>query len=106
MNDIIQHLTQELEARKSADPQTSYVAKLYSKGMNGILKKVGEEAAETIIAAKDGSQEDLIYETADLWFHTMVMLAQAGLSAEDVLNELARREGLSGLVEKAARPKE
>ena len=106
MNDIIQHLTQELEARKSADPQTSYVAKLYSKGMNGILKKVGEEAAETIIAAKDGSQEDLIYETADLWFHTMVMLAQAGLSAEDVLNELARREGLSGLVEKASRPKE
>ena len=106
MNDIIQRLTQELEARKSADPQTSYVAKLYSKGMNGILKKVGEEAAETIIAAKDGSQEDLIYETADLWFHTMVMLAQAGLSAEDVLNELARREGLSGLLEKASRPKE
>lgn len=106
MNDIIQRLTQELEARKSADPQTSYVAKLYSKGMNSILKKVGEEAAETIIAAKDGSQEDLIYETADLWFHTMVMLAQAGLSAEDVLNELARREGLSGLVEKASRPKE
>jgi len=106
MNDIIQRLTQDLEARKSADPQTSYVAKLYSKGMNAILKKVGEEAAETIIAAKDGSQEDLIYETADLWFHTMVMLAQAGLSAEDVLNELARREGLSGLVEKASRPKE
>jgi phosphoribosyl-ATP pyrophosphohydrolase len=106
MNDIIQRLTQELEARKSADPQTSYVAKLYSKGMNAILKKVGEEAAETIIAAKDGSQEDLIYETADLWFHTMVMLAQAGLSAEDVLNELARREGLSGLVEKASRQKE
>ena len=106
MNDIIQRLIQELEARKSADPQTSYVAKLYSKGMNGILKKVGEEAAETIIAAKDGSQEDLIYETADLWFHTMVMLAQAGLSAKDVLNELARREGLSGLVEKASRPKE
>ena len=106
MNDIIQRLTQELEARKSADPQSSYVAKLYSKGMNAILKKVGEEAAETIIAAKDGSQEDLIYETADLWFHTMVMLAQAGLSAEDVLNELARREGLSGLAEKASRPKE
>ncbi len=106
MNDIIQRLTEALEARKGADPQTSYVAKLYSKGMNGILKKVGEEAAEAIIAAKDGSQEDLIYETADLWFHTMVMLAQAGLSAEDVLNELARREGLSGLEEKASRPKE
>ena len=106
MNDIIQRLTEALEARKGADPQTSYVAKLYSKGMNGILKKVGEEAAETIIAAKDGSQEDLIYETADLWFHTMVMLAQAGLSAEDVLKELARREGLSGIEEKASRPKE
>ncbi len=106
MNDIIQRLTEALEARKGADPQTSYVAKLYSKGMNGILKKVGEEAAETIIAAKDGSQEDLIYETADLWFHTMVMLAKAGLSAQDVLEELARREGLSGLVEKASRPKE
>jgi phosphoribosyl-ATP pyrophosphohydrolase len=106
MNDIIQRLTEALEARKGADPQTSYVAKLYSIGMNGILKKVGEEAAETIIAAKDGSQEDLIYETADLWFHTMVMLAQAGLSAEDVLNELARREGLSGIEEKASRPKE
>ena len=106
MNDIIQRLTEALEARKGADPQTSYVAKLYSKGMNGILKKVGEEAAETIIAAKDGSQADLIYETADLWFHTMVMLAKAGLSAQDVLEELARREGLSGLVEKASRPKE
>ena len=70
MNDIIQRLTEALEARKGADPQTSYVAKLYSKGMNGILKKVGEEAAETIIAAKDGSQEDLIYETADLWLNS------------------------------------
>ena len=106
MNDIIQRLTQELEARKNADPQTSYVAKLYSKGMNGILKKVGEEAAETIIAAKDGSQEDLIYETADLWFHTLVMLAKADLKPADVLAELARREGLSGIDEKNARPKE
>lgn len=106
MNDIIQRLTVALEERKSADPKTSYVAKLYSKGMNGILKKVGEEAAETIIAAKDGSQEDLIYETADLWFHTMIMLAQAGLSAQDVLEELARREGLSGIAEKASRSKD
>ena len=106
MNDIIQRLTELLDARKDADPQASYVAKLYSKGMNGILKKVGEEAAETIIAAKDGSKEDLIYETADLWFHTMIMLAQAGLSAQDVLDELARREGLSGLVEKASRTKD
>ena len=106
MNDIIERLTDLLEARKDADPQTSYVAKLYSKGMNSILKKVGEETAETIIAAKDGSKEDLIYETADLWFHTMVMLAQAGLSAHDVLEELARREGLSGITEKASRPKD
>ena len=106
MNEILQRLTELLEARKEADPQTSYVAKLYSKGMNSILKKVGEEAAETIIAAKDGSKEDLIYETADLWFHTMVMLAQVGLSAQDILNELARREGLSGIAEKASRPNE
>jgi phosphoribosyl-ATP pyrophosphohydrolase len=106
MNDIIQRLTELLESRKEADPQVSYVAKLYSKGMNSILKKVGEEAAETIIAAKDGSKEDLIYETADLWFHTMVMLAEAGLSAQDVLNELARREGLSGIAEKASRSRD
>lgn len=106
MNDIIQRLTALLESRKDADPKTSYVAKLYSKGMNSILKKVGEEAAETIIAAKDGSKEDLIYETADLWFHTMVMLSEAGLSAQDVLDELARREGLSGIAEKASRPKD
>ena len=99
-------MTELLESRKDADPQTSYVARLYSKGMNSILKKVGEEAAETIIAAKDGSKEDLIYETADLWFHTMVMLSQAGLSAQDVLDELARREGLSGIAEKASRPKD
>ena len=103
MNDIIQRLTEALEARKGADPQTSYVAKLYSKGMNGILKKVGEEAAETIIAAKDGSQEDLIYETADLWFHCAVLLTQQGLHPNDVLEELERRFGLSGLDEKAQR---
>lgn len=106
MNDIIQRLTELLESRKEADPQVSYVAKLYSKGMNSILKKVGEEAAETIIAAKDGNKEDLIYETADLWFHTMVMLTEAGLSAQDVLNELARREGLSGIAEKASRSRD
>jgi len=106
MSDIIQRLNELLESRKEADPKTSYVANLYSKGMNSILKKVGEEAAETIIAAKDGSKEDLIYETADLWFHTMVMLVQAGLSAQDVLDELAGRQGLSGIAEKASRPKE
>jgi phosphoribosyl-ATP pyrophosphohydrolase len=104
MNDVLDRLAQLLEARKGADPQSSYVAKLYAKGMDGILKKVGEEAAETIIAAKDGDAQKIVYETADLWFHCMVMLAQAGLHPQDVLDELARREGLSGLAEKAARP--
>ena len=106
MNDTLNRLAELLEQRKSADPQSSYVAKLYAKGMDSILKKVGEEAAETIIAAKNGDNEHLIYETADLWFHTLVMLAQAGLKPQDVLDELARREGLSGLVEKASRAEE
>jgi len=106
MSDILDRLAETLEARKHADPQSSYVAKLYAKGLDSILKKVGEEAAETIIAAKDGDREQIIYETADLWFHTLVMLAQTGLHPNDVLNELARREGLSGLEEKAARPKD
>ena len=106
MTDTLNRLAELLEERKSADPQTSYVAKLYAKGMDSILKKVGEEAAETSIAAKNGDNEHLIYETADLWFHTLVMLAQAGLKPQDILDELARREGLSGLVEKAARAEE
>lgn len=103
MNDVLNRLSELLEQRKSADPASSYVAKLYAKGMDSILKKVGEEAAETIIAAKNGDKEHLIYETADLWFHTLVMLAQAGLKPQDVLNELARREGLSGIAEKESR---
>ncbi len=103
MSDILNRLADLLEARKSADSESSYVAKLYAKGMNSILKKVGEEATETIIAAKDGNKEALIYETADLWFHTLIMLAHAGLKPQDVLDELARREGLSGIVEKASR---
>jgi phosphoribosyl-ATP pyrophosphohydrolase len=103
MNDILNRLAELMEQRKSADPQTSYVAKLMAKGMDGILKKVGEEATETIIAAKNGDKEHLVYETADLWFHTLVMLAHAGLKPQDILNELARREGLSGIVEKASR---
>lgn len=106
MSDTLNRLAEVLESRKSADPQSSYVAKLYAKGVDGILKKVGEEAAETIIAAKDGDRQKIIYETADLWFHTLVMLAHVGLHPNDILNELARREGLSGLEEKAARPKE
>ena len=103
MNDILQELAAVLEARKGADPDSSYVAKLYSKGLDAILKKVGEEATETILAAKDGDKDHLVYETADLWFHTLVMLAQQGLGPEAVLQELARRFGLSGLDEKAAR---
>ncbi len=102
-NDILSRLADTLEARKQADPQTSYVAKLYLKGLDAILKKVAEEAAETIMAAKDGERDKIIYETADLWFHSLILLAQQGIRPEDVLNELARREGLSGLVEKAGR---
>ncbi|HYD33951.1 MAG TPA: phosphoribosyl-ATP diphosphatase [Methylophilaceae bacterium] len=106
MSDVLNRLAELLEQRKSADPQSSYVAKLYAKGMDGILKKVGEEATETILAAKEGDRDKIVYETADLWFHCLVMLAQAGLNPEDVLQELARREGLSGLDEKASRPQE
>lgn len=92
-----------MEQRKSADPASSYVARLYAKGMDSILKKIGEEATETVIAAKGGNADEIVYETADLWFHTLVMLSHVGLSAQDVLNELARREGLSGIAEKANR---
>lgn len=101
--DILERLAATLEARKQADPQTSYVAKLYHKGLDAILKKVAEEAAETIMAAKDGEREKVIYETADLWFHSLVLLAQQGISPNEILNELARREGLSGIEEKASR---
>lgn len=103
MNDILNRLSELLEARKSADPKTSYVAKLYAKGMDSILKKVGEEATETIIAVKEGEKSQIVYETADLWFHTLVMLAHANIKPQEILDELARREGLSGLDEKAAR---
>jgi phosphoribosyl-ATP pyrophosphohydrolase len=105
MSDVLNRLSELLESRKEADPSSSYVAKLYDKGMDSILKKVGEESAETIIAAKNGDKEQIIYETADLWFHTLVMLAKADLSPDDVLNELARREGLSGITEKENRTK-
>jgi phosphoribosyl-ATP pyrophosphohydrolase len=105
MSDILDRLSVLLEARKTADPTSSYVAKLYANGMDSILKKVGEEATETVLAAKGGKKEDIIYETADLWFHTLVMLAKADLKPQDVLDELARREGLSGIDEKNARSK-
>lgn len=103
MDSILQQLTEVLESRKDADPDSSYVAKLYAKGIDAILKKVGEEATETIIAAKDADSRQLIYETADLWFHTMVMLIHQGIRPDEVLAELARRFGVSGLEEKASR---
>jgi len=103
--DILQSLTQTIAARKQASPDSSYVAKLFSKGEDAILKKIGEEATEVILASKSGEQKQIVYETADLWFHCMVMLSYHGLSAEDVLKELARREGLSGIAEKNSREK-
>ncbi|MFT7227870.1 MAG: phosphoribosyl-ATP pyrophosphohydrolase [Methylophilaceae bacterium] len=103
---ILDRLADLLEQRKAADPSSSYVAKLYAKGMDSILKKVGEEATEVVIAAKDGNKEDIIYETADLWFHTLVMLAKVDLKPQDILDELARREGISGFDEKKARTKD
>jgi phosphoribosyl-ATP pyrophosphohydrolase len=103
-NDILQKLAEILEQRKLADPETSYVSKLYAKGLDTILKKVGEEATETVIAAKNGDPEQVIYEMADLWFHCLVLLAQQGLKPDAVLAELDRRFGLSGITEKAQRP--
>lgn len=103
MSDILDRLAETLEARKHADSQSSYVARLYTQGLDSILKKIGEEATEVVIAAKGDNKEKLVYELADLWFHTLVLLAQQGLHPEDVLNELARREGVSGIAEKAAR---
>jgi phosphoribosyl-ATP pyrophosphohydrolase len=124
MSEILNRLATVLESRKMADPAQSYVAKLFFKGDDAILKKIGEEATETVMAAKDLRQalvlaqtatqavsdgdaalasEKLVNEVADLWFHSMVMLAHFKLTPQQVLNELARREGLSGLEEKAAR---
>lgn len=109
MSDILNQLGQVLEERKQADADSSYVASLYSKGLNKILEKLGEESVETIIAAKDaklsGDNSDVIYETADLWFHSLIMLSELGESPEVVLQELARRFGLSGIEEKASRTK-
>ncbi len=102
-SEILTQLTEILEQRKNAEPDSSYVASLYNKGLDAILKKVGEEATETVMAAKDGDKDKLVYEVADLWFHTMILLADQDLSADDVLQELARRFGVSGHDEKAAR---
>jgi phosphoribosyl-ATP pyrophosphohydrolase len=102
-DDILRQLAKVLEQRKQADPDSSYVAGLYHKGLDTILKKVGEEATETVIAAKGGDADELVYETADLWFHTLVLLVHQGVDPDRVLNELERRFGLSGMEEKAAR---
>ena len=103
MSDILERLAQVLEERKQAEPDSSYVARLYAKGLDAILKKIGEEATETVMAAKDGDPARITAEVADLWFHCLVLLAQQGLGPDQVLAELDRRFGLSGIVEKASR---
>lgn len=105
-SDSLAKLAAVIESRKPAnggDPSASYVAKLFDKGTDAILKKIGEEATELVMAAKDGDAQKIVYETADLWFHSMIALAQFGLKPADVLAELERREGLSGLQEFAQR---
>lgn len=101
--DTLEELQNVLSARLDADPEQSYVASLYQKGLDHILKKIGEESSEVIIAAKSTNSSDLVKEVADLWFHCMVLLVDKGLSAQDVLHELDRRFGVSGLEEKANR---
>ena len=105
MDDILKNLAEVIESRKTESADNSYVASLFDKGMDSILKKVGEEAAETIVSAKNDDDAQLVHETADLWFHTLVMLAARGLGPEQVLAELERRFGVSGHDEKAARSK-
>lgn len=100
---ILDRVAQTIEARKDADPATSYVAKLLHEGQDKILKKIAEESAEVLLAAKDEDKSHVVRETADLWFHCMVLLAHHDLGPQDVLNELRRREGISGIDEKAAR---
>ena len=102
-NDTLARLAAVIEQRRTGDPAKSYVARLFDKGTDALLKKVGEEATEFVMAAKDGERDKIVYEAADLWFHTMLALAQFGVSPADVLAELERREGLSGLEEFAAR---
>jgi len=101
--DVLEQVYEVLQSRVGADPSSSYAASLYHKGLDAILKKVGEEATETVMAAKDGHADKIIYEIADLWFHTMVLLVQQGLNPQQVLDELDRRMGTSGLAEKASR---
>jgi phosphoribosyl-ATP pyrophosphohydrolase len=100
---VLARVAAAIEARKGADPAASYVAALFAKGEDAVLKKIGEEATETVMAAKDGDKLRIAAEVADLWFHCLVLLARHGLGPDDVLAELARREGVSGITEKAAR---
>lgn len=113
MSDTLNRLARIIESRKplnGGDPEKSYVARLFAKGDDAILKKIGEEATEAVMAAKDaratGDASNVLYECADLWFHSLIMLAQFELTPQDVLDELARREGISGIEEKASRPKD
>jgi len=105
MADILERLQAAIEARRGGDPKSSYVASLNAKGLDAILKKVGEEATETVVAGKGGERSEVVHEVADLWFHCLVLLAWHGIPLGDVLAELERREGRSGIDEKAARPK-
>lgn len=105
MSEVLVHLAKTIASRKAADPESSYVARLHAAGRDAILRKIGEEAFETMIAAKNGDSSAIVHETADLWFHTLVMLADCGLGPEDVLAELERRFGTSGIEEKASRGK-
>ena len=102
-DDTLARLAAVIESRKGGDPDKSYVARLFAKGPDAILKKIGEEATETVMACKDGNRTQIVYEVADLWFHSMLALSAFGLEPADVLAELRRREGLSGLEEFAAR---
>jgi phosphoribosyl-ATP pyrophosphohydrolase len=106
MSDILERLAEVMESRKAGDPQSSYVSRLFEGGPDAILKKIGEEATETVMAGKDGDRLRIVREMADLWFHCLIMLAQYGLRPADVLAELRRREGISGIDEKAARAHE
>jgi phosphoribosyl-ATP pyrophosphohydrolase len=103
--DVLQRIAASIEERKAGDPAKSYVARLFAQGDDAMLKKIGEEATETVLAAKGGDRLHLVHEVTDLWFHCMIVLARHGLGPHDVLAEMQRREGISGIDEKAARKK-
>lgn len=103
MSDILTRLAAVLASRKNADPGSSYVAGLYAKGLDAILKKIGEETTEVVLATKSGERERIVHEVADLWFHVLVLLSHEGIGPQEVLAELERRFGVSGLEEKARR---